>query len=117
MTFDLRQILGTVLLVFALVYGGWYGHGVYDGYLENQAKSVQEIVKDGMKSIEDRNSKDLEGLKTDMGNLKTNTIEKQIPIIVNNPIYKEVCTDANGIDLLQQYKDQSNAIRRAGGTK
>lgn len=49
--------------------------------------------------------------------MKTNTIEKQIPIIVNNPIYKEVCTDANGIDLLQQYKDQSNAIRRAGGTK
>lgn len=109
---DTKTIVFVVVLALGLLYGGWYAHGVYYGYKENQVKEVQEVLKDGLKNIEGSNAAQLEDLKTSFANIKTNTILKQVPVIVNNPIYKEVCSTPEGIDLLQKYKEQSNEARQ-----
>lgn len=107
----IRTIITVVLLSCALVYGGWYGHGVYYGYKENQAKEVQQIVDNGMKGIEQTNANQLEQFKRDFSNLKTKTIERQIPYIVKDKLYSVTCSNSEGIDTLEVYKQESNVLR------
>lgn len=110
---QIKSLVAALVLACSLMYAGWYGHGVYYGYKENQAREVQELVKDGMKDIEQKNAAQLEDLKGELKNIKPTV--KQNTIIIKNPSYNLTCSDSEGVDVLEKYKADSNAVRAKYG--
>lgn len=99
-------LLFTVLMLFS----GWQIRTYYDGYQQNIAEQVQKVVDNGISTFQRNQAQGLEDIKGNLKDVKTNTIVKE-STIVNRPIYMQQCIDQDGVDLLQQYKDDSIKVR------
>ncbi|SOK58431.1 hypothetical protein [Yersinia phage fHe-Yen9-04] len=99
-------ILYTVLMLFS----GWQVRTYYDGYQQNIVEKVQKVVDTGVSTMQRNQAQGFENIKVNLKEANNKTIIKE-PTIVNRIIYAQQCIDQDGVDLLQQYKQESINIR------
>lgn len=99
-----------IVIVLFSVFSGWKANTYYTGYEMNLEKNVTASIK---KEISDMQYQQAELLTTKLTELKEQDFKvlKESKTIIERPIYSKECIDQDGIDLLKQYKEASNAIR------
>lgn len=99
-----------IVIVLLSVFAGWKANTYYTVYEMNLEKNVTASIK---KEISDMQYQQAELLTTKLTELKEQDFKvlKESKTIIERPIYSKECIDQDGIDLLKQYKEASNAIR------
>lgn len=101
-----------ILYTSTVFYSGVKVHEYYVGYQQNIDRLVQESIDKSVSEFQRKQAQGLEDTKNLLKDAKVKTIEKQLPIYIDRPIYLNKCGDEDGINVLEAYKQQSNSIRK-----
>lgn len=94
----LLVVAGVLLVAFG---GGWYARGQLEEIEDaKQAQAIQRAV-DTFREHEQNVARTLD---QKLEKLKANerVIEREIPKIIDRPVYRNVCIDADGLRLLEE---------------
>lgn|SRR5574343_2005428 len=99
--------LAAALVLFACVFGaGWRTRGAFDAEAEAQATKAVQAAQTAI-------SKQLE---TRLAELRANerVIERETQKVIERPVYRNVCTDADGLRLLEAARVGAKPAEPAG---
>lgn len=99
--FIILFLLYSVLMVF----GGWKLNTYYTGYQSSIEQRIEKKVDDGLRNIEQQGAQNLKQTQDLIQNKQKDVITKEIPLIIDRPIYLNGCLDQDGVDALQRLKD------------
>lgn len=99
------------VLISAAFFGGWKSNTVYIGYKDGLEQRIEKKVSDGLDKIEREHAQNYLDTKKLLQSQKTEVIEKEIPYIVEKEVYKNVCLDQSGVDVLMKLREKSRITR------
>lgn len=100
---------------FALLLGGaalsgWKANTYYTGYQQSIEQQIAKQVDVALDKMQQENAKNyIETKKIMEDNAKV--IETKVPYIVERKVYKNVCLDEDGVKILNDLKQNSQAMR------
>jgi len=106
----LKQLIIALVWTVLMLFSGWKINTYYSGYQENLKNEVTEVVKQGLADIQAQQAKDLISTLKSIQELDK-PVQSELTTIVKQPIYVTQCIDDDGLKLLKDYKDKSNALR------
>ncbi|HHT8265837.1 TPA: hypothetical protein ACT2UD_004729 [Escherichia coli] len=99
-----------VLLIGGSAYAGWEANTYYSGYQLSIEQQIAKKVDTALDKMQQENAKNyLETKKIMEDNAKV--IETKVPFIVEREVYKNVCLDEDGVKVLNELKQNSQAAR------
>lgn len=105
-----KALIGYITLTVIIYFAGIQTHIVYTGYKLSEYQKMEKLVSGKVGSIEQSNAKNLEDIKKSLEDRKVLVVDKEIPVVITKPIYKNICADEEGIGILEKYKKDSQVI-------
>lgn len=103
--------IAVLVLMFALLFGGWKANDVYHGYKDNLNAQITKKFEDGISDLQAQGAKNLIETQELIKQNKAQIIEKEVPYVVVKKVYSNQCFDDDGVGVLQKLKDTSSARR------
>jgi predicted negative regulator of RcsB-dependent stress response len=96
-----------LVLMFAMLFGGWKANDVYHGYKDNLNAQITKQFEQGLSDIQAQGAKNLIETQELIKQNKAQIIEKEVPYIVEKKVYSNQCFDETGVAVLKKLKDES----------
>lgn len=106
----IKGIVIFILWTTVSIFGGWKINTYYQGYQNNLKAEVTQVVKDSINDMQADNARQLASTIQGIKDLDVRVV-RESKTIVERPIYQNQCIDEDGIKLLKDFKDKSNALR------
>lgn len=105
-----KPILFVGLLALAML-SGWKLNTYYTGYQESIEQRIEKKVDDGLSRMQQEGARQLIETQKVLKDSSDEIISKQVPLIVDRPIYLNQCLDQDGKNILEQLRENSRAKR------
>lgn len=94
------RLIGYSILLFFMMYIGWYAHDVYD---DSQELLIEQAKKEFLSSYQasEQNQANILQNKLDQLHANERIVNHEITKIVNRDVYHNVCIDADGLRTIE----------------
>lgn len=99
---------GSLLLC---VFAGWKMNSIYTGYQMNIEERITKQVDKSLSKIEQQGAQNLKETQDLLAKGTTTIVETKVPLIIDRPIYNNVCLDKDGGTILKELREESKRIR------